>query len=145
MPQSLVQVYVHLIWSTKHRTPFLKDHALRTEMHHYLGGTCNKMECPVLQVGGVEDHVHILCRLGKSRTVPELLAELKRESSKWVKQLSPALSDFYWQDGYGAFSVSPSHVDPLIRYITNQEQHHRNESFQDEFRRLCKYYWVELD
>ena len=73
-----MQVYLHLIWSTKHRTPFLKDPALRVEMHKYLGGACNGIECPVLHVGGVEDHVHVLCRQGKSNTIPEILAELKR-------------------------------------------------------------------
>ena len=83
MPQSLMQIYLHLVWSTKHRTPFLTDPLLRDEMQKYLGGACNAMECPVLQVGGVEDHVHILCRPGKSQTVPQLLGELKRESSKW--------------------------------------------------------------
>ena len=145
MSQSLMQIYLHLVWSTKHRTPFLTDPLLRDEMHKYLGGACNAMDCPVLQVGGVEDHVHILCRLGKSQTVPQLLGELKRESSKWAKERDPSLRDFYWQDGYGAFSVSPSHVDPLYRYINTQEEHHRRETFQDEFRRLSLKYGVELD
>jgi REP element-mobilizing transposase RayT len=106
---------------------------------------CNNLECPVLQVGGVADHVHILCRLGKTIAIPELLAGLKRESSKWAKQRDKSLGAFYWQDGYGAFSVSPSHVEPLIAYIKNQVEHHHHESFQDEFRRRCKKYRVELD
>lgn len=145
MPQSLVQFYSHLIWSTKNRVSFLHDISLRGEMHRYLGGACNKIGCPVLQVGGVADHVHILCRLGKTTTVAELLAGLKRESSKWAKERDHSLAGFYWQDGYGAFSVSPSHIEPLVKYIANQEEHHRQESFQDELRRLCQIYGVELD
>ena len=91
-----------------------------------------------MQIGGVEDHVHILCRLGKTLDVSTLIRELKRESSKWIKVENRALKDFYWQNGYGAFSVSPSHVPALTKYIAGQEEHHRTESFQDEFRRLCE-------
>jgi REP element-mobilizing transposase RayT len=96
-------------------------------------------------VGGVEDHVHILCRFGKTIEVAALLRELKRDSSKWVKENNSRLSDFHWQAGYGAFSISPGHVEALRGYIRNQEEHHRRENFQDEFRRLCQKYGVEID
>jgi REP element-mobilizing transposase RayT len=145
MPQSMAQVYLHLIFSTKHRHPFLTDRRLRDETHKYLGGICNRLDCPVLRVGGVADHVHILCRLGRSIEIATLLREVKRESSKWLKAKSPALAQFAWQNGYGAFSISPSHVDQLIAYIENQEAHHRKESFQDEVRRVMKKYKLELD
>ena len=85
MSQSLTQIYLHIVFSTKLRAPFLKDRALRSQMHAYLVGICTNLGCPSLQVGGVEDHVHILCRLSKTVTVAELLQELKRESSKWIK------------------------------------------------------------
>jgi REP element-mobilizing transposase RayT len=98
-----------------------------------------------LRVGGAEDHVHILCRLSKTLDIATLIRELKRESSKWIKEENPLLADFYRQNGYGAFSVSPSHVEALIAYIINQEEHHRRETFQDEFRRLCKKYGVAID
>jgi putative transposase len=145
MPQSLVQIYVHLVFSTKNRRPFLRDAALRHRLHAYLTGICNNQQSPAITVGGVEDHVHILCRLSKTLDVSVLIRELKRDSSKWVKDQDSALSDFAWQNGYGAFSVSPSHVEPLRYYIANQEEHHHTESFQDEFRRLCKKYGIELD
>ena len=145
MSQSLSQIYLHLVFSTKHRQPFLRDEALRAEMHKYLGGACRDLKCPSLVVGGVEDHVHILCRLSKTMAVSDLLAELKRESSKWIKTKDAKLSKFYWQDGYGAFSISPSHVDALKQYIANQAEHHRRESFQDEFRRLLRKYELECD
>lgn len=130
---------------TKNRRPFLQGAAIRDEFHKYLGGTCNNLGCPVLRVGGVADHVHVLCRLGKTISVADLVKELKRESSQWVKTKGPELEDFYWQSGYGAFSVSPAHVEVLREYIGKQEEHHRTVTFQDEFRRLLVKYGVEFD
>jgi len=145
MPQSLAQVYLHLVWSTKHRQSFLSDREQREKMHAYLAGTCHNLKCPSLIVGGIEDHVHILCRLGRTITIADLIRDLKRASSGWVKTLSPQLKEFDWQDGYGAFSISPSHVAGLSAYIRDQEQHHQRESFQDEFRRLMRKYGMEFD
>ena len=145
MPQSLAQIYLHIVFSTKNRRPFLQDAAIRDELHKYLGGTCNNRGCPVLRVGGVADHVHVLCRLGKTISVADLVKELKRESSQWVKTKGPELEDFYWQSGYGAFSVSPAHVEVLREYIGKQEELHRTVTFQDEFRRLLAKYGVEFD
>ncbi len=145
MSQSLVQIYVHLVFSTQYRRPFFPDKALRERVHAYLLGICRNLDCPTLRVGGVEDHVHVLCRFGKSIELKDLMRDLKRDSSSWIKTQDPKLADFHWQAGYGAFSVSPSHVDALVRYIENQEEHHRRETFQDEFRRLCKLYGVEMD
>jgi len=93
----------------------------------------------------VEDHIHILCRLSKTLDVAALIREIKRDSSKWIKDENPQLSEFHWQNGYGAFSVSPSHVEPLKHYIANQEQHHARESFQDEYRRRCLKYGLKID
>jgi REP element-mobilizing transposase RayT len=143
MSQSLVKVYLHLVFSTKHREPYLNNPTLRQETHAYLAGACKNMGSPSLLVGGVADHVHVLCYLSKIQSVSDLIKELKRESSKWAK--TKGLNSFYWQNGYGAFSISPSHVDALKRYIAKQEEHHRTESFQDEFRRLLKKYGVESD
>jgi len=89
--------------------------------------------------------VHILNRLGRTIDLAALVREIKRESSKWIKENDPRLRGFQWQAGYGAFSISPSHVDALVRYIEDQEEHHRVVSFQDEFRRICKKYGVEID
>jgi putative transposase len=145
MAQSLSQIYLHIVFSTKNRVPFLRDRTLRDRIHAYLAGTCRNLHSPSLVVGGVEDHVHLLLRLAKDLTVSILVRELKRESSKWIKGLAPDLSTFYWQQGYGAFSISPSHVEPLKKYIAAQEDHHRRETFQDEVRRLLKKYGVEYD
>jgi REP element-mobilizing transposase RayT len=140
-----VQIYLHLVFSTKHREPFLADRDFRERMFAYLAGTCNDLKSPCLRVGGYVDHVHILCRMGKEIEISVLIREIKRESSKWAKEQSPDLVNFYWQSGYGAFSVSPSHVNPLIRYIDTQEEHHQKESFQDEYRRLLRKYGIEYD
>lgn len=145
MPQSLVQIYLHIIFSTKDRQPFLHDEEIRSRVHAYLATVCKNQQAPSIQVGGVEDHVHIVCRMGKVLCVAEFIKALKRESSKWIKTQSKDLEDFYWQSGYGAFSVSPSHVDALVRYVQCQEEHHHQESFKDEFRRICEKYDVPID
>ena len=145
MSQSLSQLYVHMVFSTKDRRPLLQEAKLRTNLHAYLTGICKNRKCPSITAGGATDHVHILCRLSKNVTVADLVRDLKRSSSKWVKTEEASLQDFHWQSGYGAFSISPSHVDDLSHYIASQEEHHRGVSFKDEFRRLCKKYDVELD
>jgi REP element-mobilizing transposase RayT len=145
MSQSLAQAYLHLVFSTKHRHPWLHDPALREELFHYLGGTCRHLDSPSLIAGGVADHVHILCRLGRTIAISTLVRELKRESSKWLKTKGKELTEFHWQDGYGAFSISPGHVEPLRKYIAKQEEHHKTVTFQDEYRRLLRKYGVEYD
>jgi putative transposase len=145
MPQSLAQAYLHFVFSTKNRTPWLSDPTIRDELHHYLGGTSKNLGCPVIRVGSVEDHIHLLCRFGRSITISDYVRELKRESSKWLKSKSRTLAEFHWQNGYGSFSISPSHLKALTAYIDNQGEHHRTESFQEEFRRLLRKYGLEWD
>jgi putative transposase len=143
MSQSLAQIYLHLVFSTKLRKPFLSDPGLRSRAHGYLVGVCRNLDSPSLMIGGVADHVHILCRLSKNWKVSDLVRELKRESSKWLKTQGPR--DFHWQKGYGAFSISPGHVPQLESYIARQEKHHHKETYQEEFRRICAKYGVALD
>jgi len=145
MPQSLAKIYVHIVFSTKNRFPFLSTPELRNEMHAYLGGTLKELECPVLTVGGPADHIHILCVLSKNIAIAELVGAIKRSSSKWAKTKGPSLRKFAWQNGYGAFSVSQSHVERVRSYIQNQEEHHRRKTFEDEFRSLLKAYKVNYD
>jgi putative transposase len=145
MGQSLAEIYVHLVFSTKGRAQFLGDVPLREQLHAYIAGICRNLDSPAIIVGGVEDHVHILCRLGKQTAVSDLVREVKRDSSKWLKSQDAHLAHFYWQDGYGAFSVSPGHVGDLTQYIANQVEHHRRETFQDELRRICEKYGIELN
>ena len=145
MPQSLSAVYLHLVFSTKDRQPFLMDPTLRAEMHAYLGGASKTLDCPPIIVGGVEDHVHLLCRMARTITQSDWVKEIKRVSSLWIKQRDPALASFAWQAGYGAFSVSASALKPTSHYITTQEEHHKKLTFQDEYRTLLRKYGVEWD
>jgi REP element-mobilizing transposase RayT len=145
MSQSLVQIYLHIIFSTKNREPFLTDKPFRDRTHAYLVGIWKNLDCRSLIVGGVENHVHILCRYSKTIELKDFLRDLKRDSSVWIKEQNSQLSNFYWQAGYGAFSVSPSHVDPLTNYIASQEEHDRHESYQDAYRRICRKYGVPID
>lgn len=145
MPQSLVQVYLHIVFSTKHRQPYLSDRTLREKLYGYMAGICKNLDCPALRIGGVEDHTHLLARYAKTMAISDFLRELKRSSSTWIKTQSRELSSFDWQDGYGAFSIRPSHVKQVEMYIANQEAHHRKEAFEDEFRRLCKKSGVAID
>jgi REP element-mobilizing transposase RayT len=103
------------------------------------------MGCPPLIVGGPEDHVHILCRFSRGITIADFLKGLKKESSAWLKKKNPSFSNFYWQNGYGTFSISPADVSKLRQYVARQDEHHRKESFKDEFRRLLRKYSVEFD
>ncbi|WP_425617760.1 IS200/IS605 family transposase [Anatilimnocola sp. NA78] len=145
MSQSKAQIYLHIIFSTKNRAAYLKDKAFRERVHAYLSGICRNQESPSIIVGGVEDHVHVLCRMSKNIAPKDLVRELKSDSSSWIKAQVSYQQEFHWQGGYAAFSVSPSHVDKLREYIADQENHHAHESFQDEFRRICKKYGVDID
>lgn len=144
MGQSLVKNYLHIVFSTKHRQEIIHP-PVEEELHAYLGGICKKLESPPIIVGGYTDHVHILCMLSKKIALMKLLEEVKSHSSKWIKGKAKTLENFYWQDGYGAFSVNPSEVDKVISYIANQKEHHRQKSFQDEYRAFLKKYNVEYD
>jgi REP element-mobilizing transposase RayT len=145
MPQSLAQIYLHIVYSTKDRRPYLQAKDLREELYRYLAGACRNLVTPALIIGGVADHVHFLVRLARTITVADLVKELKTESSKWIKTRDAELFDFHWQNGYGAFSISPAHVEPLRGYIGNQDEHHKQETFQDEFRRILRKNGIEFD
>ena len=144
MPQSLSAVYVHLVFSTKERRPFLRDENMREATHRYLGGISKQLECAPIIVGGVEDDVHLLARFGRTITQAEWVKELKRVSNLWLKE-QYGISDFEWQGGYAVFSVSPSNLEHVKNYIANQQEHHRKMDFQDELRKLLTRHQVEWD
>jgi putative transposase len=144
MGQSLVKNYMHIIFSTKHRQALIHP-PHEKELHAYLGGICKALECPVLAVGGHTDHVHIVCMLSKKIALMNLLKELKASSSKWIKTAYPELNSFFWQDGYGAFSINPTEVETVKKYINNQHEHHRKKTFQEEYRAFLVKYQVDFD
>ena len=145
MPQSLSVVYIHLVFSTKNRQPFLRDPETRADLHSFLGGTSKKLDCAPIIVGGVEDHVHLLCRFGRSITQADWVKELKRISNLWLKDQDDKYRDFEWQKGYADFSVSQSNLEQVKHYIANQEAHHRKMSFQGEIRELLRRHQQEWD
>ena len=144
MPQSLSAVYIHLVFSTKERRPFLRNKTIRNSLHSYLGGISKKLECAPIITGGMEDHVHLLARFGRTITQAEWVKELKRVSNLWLKE-QYSIRDFEWQGGYADSSVSASNLEYVKKYITNQEQHHRKMNFQEELRTLLRRYQVEWD
>ena len=144
MGQSLVKNYIHIVFSTKHRKPMIHP-MYEMELHSYLGGICKNLDCQPIKIGGYTDHIHILCMLSKKITLIKLVEEVKSHSSKWMKTKDDFLKDFYWQDGYGAFSVNPSEVDVVSAYIANQHEHHCKKTFQDEYKAFLKKYMVEYD
>lgn len=144
MAQSLSKVYVHITFSTKNRQSLIDDN-IKPLLFEYLGGICKGLECNPLRVGGYFDHVHIICLLSRKVAQMKLLEELKKQSSKWIKTKGQVYSNFYWQDGYGIFSVNPSETDVVVNYIINQMEHHKKVSFQDEFKAFLKKYKVEYD
>ena len=145
MPQSLARVVLHVVFSTKSRVPFLKDPELRARLHAYMAGALQNIGCEPILINGVEDHVHILCNLSRIVTIAGLVEVAKGGPSKWMKDQRVAYRDFYWQGGYGSFSVSQSNVEQVRAYIATQEEHHRGVSYQDEFRALCRKHGVEMD
>ena len=145
MAQSLSKMGCHLIFSTKARYAFLSDKDVREHTHAYLAGILREHDCPTLLVGGVSDHVHLLFALSKNRSIADIVYEVKRSSSKWIKSQGAVFTKFHWQGGYGAFSVSQSHVEQVRRYIAAQEHHHRKTTFQDELREFFRKYEVDYD
>ena len=144
MPQSLCYLYGHIIFSTKNRYPFLAGEA-RGQMHAYLAGILRNMKCLDVHVGGVDDHVHIVCNLSKFHSPVGLLEAVKKDSSKHAKTLASNLATFQWQRGYALFSVSPADLAVVKDYVANQEEHHKTMTFQEELRRFLAKYSVEYD
>src|SRR5438874_12807546 len=144
MPQSLSAVYIHLVFSAKDRRPLMRDKPTRDALHSYLGGVSKQLDCPPIRVGGVEDHVHLLARFGRTITQAEWVKELKRVSNIWLKK-EYSFTNFEWQGGYADFSVSHSNLEQIKRYIAIQEQHHLKIGFQDELRALFRRHRMEWD
>ena len=145
MAQSLAKILVHTVFSTKDRRPFLRDTALREELHRYLDGILVNHDCQPLIIGGVEDHVHILSTLSRTCEASAMVKEVKRSSSLWLKAKSSDLKEFAWQNGYGVFSIGFSQIEDMRDYIAAQEEHHRKVSFRQEFRLLLERYQIEFD
>ncbi|MCB1089169.1 MAG: IS200/IS605 family transposase [Verrucomicrobiae bacterium] len=145
MPQSLDNVLIHVIFSTRERMPFLSDSDLRRKTHAYMAGIIRKLGCAPIQIGGVADHVHLLVAISRTITIADFVKETKRATTDWLKNGDPEVPNFHWQRGYGVFSVSESARDEVTRYIASQEAHHRRTDYQSEFRKFCEKHGLEID
>ncbi len=144
MAQSLSNVLIHVIFSTKNRCSFI-DNAIEHELHTYLASIASSCGSYVHKIGGVEDHVHLLVTLPRTLSISNLLEELKKNSSKWIKTKDKKYHDFAWQKGFGAFSVSESLHEAVATYISNQKEHHKIHTFQDEFRKILQRHNIPYD
>ena len=144
MGQSLVRCYIHIVFSTKYRQPFIDDD-IEKELFAYLATLINDYQCQTVITGGYRDHVHILCNLGKDISIARLLARVKQASSAWVKTKGEKYQNFYWQTGYAAFSVNAAHMDQLIAYIRNQRAHHQKKDFTEELLSILHHYKIPYD
>ena len=143
MPQSLVKILVHMVWSTKDRVRIIPPD-FEPQLYGYIGGIITNNGGRMIIAGGDADHVHLLASIGRI-DISKLIGDIKRGTSSWIKKEAPRLSEFYWQRGYGAFSIGQSQVPAVSRYIRNQKQHHHAQTYQDEFRALCRKYEIEID
>jgi putative transposase len=144
MAQTLVSLYVHVIFSTKNRANMISPE-IESELWSYLGGILNNNKSKLLASNGVENHVHLLISLSKNIGLSELVGDLKRDSSKWLKTKGTKFENFQWQDGYGAFSVGHTQIKDVKTYIANQKLHHAETKFEDELRYFLNKYEVEFD
>ena len=144
MPQSLAKVYIHLVFSTKKQTEII-DPDIETELYPYMAKLFSECNSPCIVINGTSNHIHCLFVLSRKFTISQVVEKVKKTSSKWIKTKDAKYKSFYWQNGYGAFSISQSHVDFVKKYIANQKQHHAKSNFRQEFIKLLKKYNVEYD
>jgi REP element-mobilizing transposase RayT len=144
MPQSHAAILVHLIFSTKNRQPLIRSE-IEPELFPYMAKSCQGANSPALLINGTMDHVHLLVKLGRRTSIADLVEEIKTSSSSWIKTKGAVYQNFYWQLGYGAFSIGQSGVAEVLKYIADQKEHHRGKTFQEEFRGFLRRYEIEYD
>ena len=137
MAQSLTKIYVHLTFGTKLRLPLIQRY-IRPRLKGYITGIMKNIGCSVLKINCVNDHVHILFRMPKQMNIAEIVEQVKKQSSKWIKTTGAVSNIFHWQKGYCAFSVGYSQLFFVKRYIDNQDTHHKDKTYQDEILELIK-------
>mgnify|MGYP006307689323 CR=1 FL=1 len=144
MAQSFSQIFVHAVFSTKKRYPFIKAE-IESELFAYMGDSIKRLKGIPILINGIANHVHVFSTLPKLITVPKLIEELKRNSSRWIKSKGVSYQRFAWQNGYGAFSVSESQLRIVLQYIQRQKEHHKKRSFQEEFIEILEKHNIEYD
>lgn len=144
MSQSLARLHIHLVFSTKNREPIITD-TVRSSLHAYVGTVLQNLGCVPVLINSVEDHAHILFDLARTISISQVVEDVKKSSSKWIKTQGPEFTAFAWQSGYGAFAVSESNVETVRQYIANQREHHHRKTFQEEYRAFLNRHNVAFD
>jgi REP element-mobilizing transposase RayT len=144
MPTTYTNLLYHIVFSTKQRQRLITND-FKEELYRYIGGIIRAEGGIQLEIGGTDDHVHILAKLKPAESVSQMLNRIKANSSKWINENEKSSVRFAWQEGFAAFTVSESQVEPVRQYIRNQEQHHRRLTFQDELLAFLQRHGVEFD
>lgn len=144
MGSSFLCCYLHIVFSTKERKPIIMPE-WKNRLWEYFGGIARDNKIKLLEVGGTHDHIHALISIPSTLSIAKALQFIKGGSSRWIHETFPLSRNFAWQDGYGAFSVSPSKIEDVKEYIAGQEEHHRKKPFQEEFWDLLKKHGIEFD
>jgi len=144
MANTYTQLHIQFVFAVKYRAASIEKE-WKDELHKYITGIIQENGHKMLQVNSMPDHIHIFIGMRPTQSVASLVQNVKAESSKWVKDRKFCTSPFAWQEGYGAFSYSKSHVPDVIRYIQNQEAHHQKETFLEEYKKILKAFEIEYD
>lgn len=144
MASTLVKIDIHIIFHTKSSSVVIRNEDIPL-VHKYIGGIIKNIDALPICIGGINDHVHILCSLPKTMTLADFVRSIKANTSRWIKSLDSYYERFEWQSGYGAFSVSPSVLDKTISYINHQEEHHKKQSSRDEYVVFLDAYKIEYN
>jgi len=144
MSQSLADILLHIVFSTQNRQPLILPE-IEQELYRYISAICRDKDCPIIEIGGMPDHIHCLLTLGRNIAISNLIQEIKSNSSRWIKTKGTEYRIFSWQNGYGIFSVSRRNMENVAKYISSQKEHHKIKSFKDEFLMMLKQTGIKFD
>lgn len=144
MAQTLTRLLVHIVFSTKLRRPWITPE-IEAALFAYIGAICRANGCSLIAAGAADDHIHLLVVLSKSESLSDLLLQIKRDSSKWIKPRGQDFARFGWQDGYAGLTIGQSQVEAVTKYLASQRRRHRKLTFKQELVALLEKYEVEYD
>ena len=144
MANTYTQLFVHLVFAVQNRQALISE-TWKDELYKYITGIISNKGHKILSIGGVSDHIHILIGVIPDQSISSLVADIKRSSSLWINEKRLTTGKFAWQEGFGAFSYGKSQVHAVCEYIENQEEHHKNQSFRDEYIKFLELFGVDYN
>ena len=144
MANTYTRIYIHTVFAVENRMSLIKEN-WREELHKYITGIVQKNKHKLIAINSVSDHIHIFIGMKPIQSISDLLQDIKESSSKWINKRKLVVGKFNWQAGYGAFSYSHSQIDSVVKYIQNQQQHHRKKTFREEYIEFLKKYDVPFE